>query len=83
VATDIPGTRDLVQDKRTGWLAPAADPGGLARAILAGLSDADERAEVAHRAAIEVAPHYSLKNIARQYEELYARILTRQSPDLP
>ena len=31
VTTDIPGTHDLIQEGTTGWLAPPADPAGLAR----------------------------------------------------
>ena len=81
-ATDIPGTQDLVQEGATGWLAPPADPAGLAHAILRALDDPTQRADVARRAAEQVVSLYTMDAIARQYANLYRQLL-HDSGDVP
>lgn len=74
VATDIPGTCDLVQEGVTGWLAPPADPSGLSQAILRALDDPIQRVAIARHAAEQVVPRYTMDAIARQYAELYRQL---------
>lgn len=74
VATDIPGTRELVGEGETGWLAPPADPPGLALVIIAALRAPGERQSRAARALAEVAPRYDIGAVARQYEAVYERL---------
>jgi glycosyltransferase involved in cell wall biosynthesis len=75
VASDIAGVRELVQAGATGWLAPPANPGALAKAILDALARPDKRAEFAERAAREVLPNYTLERVARGYEDLYRKLV--------
>jgi len=74
VATDIAGTRELVQDGATGWLVPPADPHRLALAILDALAHPDKRAELARRAVNEVLPNYAIEHVAAGYERLYREL---------
>ncbi len=73
VATDIPGTRDLIQDRQNGWLVPPGDAEALARTILSALEEAKSRREFADRAQRDVQ-QFSIKSIASKYEEIYLSI---------
>ncbi len=73
IATDIPGTRELIQSGVTGWLVPPGDPQALAEAILEALKKPLLRQEIADH-AWEMAKNFSMDVIARQYEDLYQRI---------
>jgi len=77
VATDIPGTRELVTANRTGWLTPPGDSAGLAETILAALASPAERAHVAEAARREVVPRFSIEEVANKYQKLYLRLLQR------
>jgi glycosyltransferase involved in cell wall biosynthesis len=72
-ATDIPGTRDLIEDGVSGWLAPPGDARGLADAILAALRQPDQRAARAARAR-EAARAFSIQSVAGRYVDLYRRL---------
>jgi len=74
VATDIPGTRELVQAGQTGWLVRHKDSAGLAKAIVEALRDPLKRADIANRALDTVVARYSMARIANQYETLYHNV---------
>jgi glycosyltransferase involved in cell wall biosynthesis len=74
VATDIPGSRELVQAGRTGWMARPADPDSLAEEILAAWEDPAARLSAARRAQAEVVPRFSIQQVARECEALYSRL---------
>jgi len=74
VATDIPGTRELVAAGQTGWLAKPGDPESLAACILEALSNPAKRKRVATTALREVVPHFSMQGIADQYEQVYSEL---------
>ena len=75
VATDVGGTPEIVEDGRTGRLAPPRDPRALAEAI----RDQWRNIESAHtmgRAARDfVIRRFSLDRMAREYIDLYQEIL--------
>lgn len=75
VATDIPGSRELVAPGRTGWLVPPSDPARLADGILAALRAPEERERIARTALAEAVPHFSLARVAKEYERLYLDLL--------
>lgn len=79
VATDIPGTRELIQVNQTGWLAQPRDPINLAACILEALNSPAKRAALAQTALQDVVPRFSMAHIARQYEQLY-RELVKNTP---
>ena len=75
VATDIPGTRELIQHGQTGWLAQPGDPHSLATTILNALSNPSQRSSVAQTARKNVVPQFSMASIARQYAHLYRTLI--------
>ncbi len=60
VATDAPGTRDLIVDGTTGRLVPSGNATALAKAINALLSDSDLRQSIATRAHEIVHTQFSV-----------------------
>lgn len=77
VATDIPGTRELIWPGETGWLARPRDPMSLATCIIEALSNPAKRAAVAQKALQDVVPRFSIQHIAKRYEQLYYSLLKR------
>jgi glycosyltransferase involved in cell wall biosynthesis len=75
IATDIPGSQELVQPGQTGWLARPADPAGLAAEILAARADPAARAAAAHRARAEVVPRFSIEQVVRECESFYSKVV--------
>lgn len=75
VAADASGSRELVRTGETGSLFTIDDPASLSRAVQSALG---ESAPQLGRAAREmVIRHYSLANLARRYEALYADLMNR------
>lgn len=76
VATDVPGTREVIADGKNGWLAPAGDPQALA-AAMARLMRApiEERRAMGERARQRVADRFSLDNVLDRWERLYEELL--------
>ena len=77
VATDIPGTRELITHGRTGWLVPPNDAASLAQGILAALRAPAACQSVAQAARQEVTPRFALEQVTKQYEWLYLELLGR------
>jgi glycosyltransferase involved in cell wall biosynthesis len=76
VATDIPGTNEIIEDKINGLLVEPGNPEKLAEGILAMLSDRDVREKYA-TAAYKKLSDYSVQNIAKLYETVYQGIYKR------
>jgi glycosyltransferase involved in cell wall biosynthesis len=74
VATDIPGSRELVRPGETGWLAPPADAPALGLALLEAWHAPAASQAMAGRAQAEVIAAYSLEAVAHAYADLYAAI---------
>jgi len=75
VATAAHGCRELIRDGLTGRLVPVGDAHALAAAIVELLRDAGKRRELARAAQEHVAANYSLEQMLRRYEQLYASLL--------
>lgn len=76
VATDIPGTNELVRDGVNGWLAPASDSQCLAEVIVKALRSPDDAAKYVLTAQ-DTIQQFSIAAIARQYESLYQSLIRR------
>jgi glycosyltransferase involved in cell wall biosynthesis len=78
VATDIPGTRDLVVDGKLGSLVPVGHPAALRAAVEKLVSDLDcyERMSAAARASAEA---YSWEKVADRFEDLYEEAASSSS----
>jgi glycosyltransferase involved in cell wall biosynthesis len=80
VATDVPGTREVVVDGETGWLAPAGDPQELAKTMMKLMRmPLDARHAMGERARRHVAEHFSLEAVLDRWERLYAELLERKN----
>ena len=77
LATDISGTRELVQDGKTGWLVKPADPSALANRIFQALGAA-ELLNSASLNSLELIKSYSFKHIAIQFVDLYRLLMVSQ-----
>jgi glycosyltransferase involved in cell wall biosynthesis len=74
VATDIPGTRDLIQPGVNGWLAPPGNPAALAQKISEALNSAELRASYAAQSR-QVVNQFSIENVAEQHAKLYQQLI--------
>lgn len=72
IATDIPGTNELVEANVTGLLVPQKDPKALADAILKLLQNPDLKDELIKRAQDKLQ-RYDMKHIAQNYCLLYQK----------
>jgi glycosyltransferase involved in cell wall biosynthesis len=80
VATDVPGTREVVVDGETGWLAPAGDAQELAKTMMKLMRmPPDARHAMGERARSHVAEHFSLEAALDRWERLYAELLERKN----
>jgi glycosyltransferase involved in cell wall biosynthesis len=77
IATNIPGTRELVRHGHTGWLVEPKDSKALAEAIIYALQHPDARDTIARTAAESVVPLYSMEHIANQYQAIYLHLLNK------
>lgn len=78
IATDIPGTREIVQDRYNGWLVLPGDSLALAKAIIEALKDARLREEFANRAQ-QVVSSFSLESVVDEYEWVLSSFCTLDS----
>ena len=70
VATNIPGTRDLIQDGISGWLVPPANPRALGDTIVRALRNPKLRQTFAHRAK-QLVSAFSIETVAAAHVSLY------------
>ncbi len=75
VATDIPGTRDLIIHEQTGLLFPVGDRLALARCTHRLLEDPTLAATIGKAAREFVSQHCSVPAMVSAYEELYRRLV--------
>jgi glycosyltransferase involved in cell wall biosynthesis len=79
VATDIPGSRELVQHGRTGLLFPPEDIMALADSIESLIKDAQLRTEMGRRGEARVKSEGLLvSDVAIRHLELYERLRLRR-----
>ncbi len=76
LASDIPGTDELIRDGENGWLVPPRQPEALADMLIELLQNPTRRFQVASR-ALKTVENFRIESIARQYELLYQNLLER------
>lgn len=81
VATNVPGTREVVKHGQTGLLAKAGDAGSVASALLKvmGMSAA-KRAALGDRARLEALERFDMHHVLGRWERLYEALL-KGSPE--
>jgi glycosyltransferase involved in cell wall biosynthesis len=70
IATNIPGTTELVVDGETGFLVPEKDPDNLSDTIIKVFNNPDMTSQLV-RNAKKHAEKYSMQNIAKSYYQLF------------
>jgi len=82
VATDVPGTRDLVVDGQTGYLFPVGNRAMLAKHTNRILDDADLARRLGDAARRRMAEEFTVDKMVGAYAALYRKILEpRMNPD--
>jgi glycosyltransferase involved in cell wall biosynthesis len=78
VATDVPGTREVIVDGQTGWLSPAGNAVALGGAMANVMkATTEERKAMGERARKRIIENFSLESVLDQWEALYAELLRR------
>ncbi|MBN2022666.1 MAG: glycosyltransferase [Pirellulales bacterium] len=77
VATDVPGTRDLVVHGETGYLVPVGDRAGFARHTNRLLDDAALAARLGQAARQRMAEHFAVAAMIDRHADLYRRVLEK------
>jgi len=75
VATDIPGSRDLVEHGRSGWLVPPEDPKALAAALRQLVASPALRQQLGNAARQRVIDHFTVEREVAAHESLYEELL--------
>jgi glycosyltransferase involved in cell wall biosynthesis len=75
VVTRSGGPQEIVEDGRTGWLVPPADPTALAEKICEILANPARAAALAQSARLKVETTFTIERMVREYEHLYERLL--------
>ena len=76
VATDVPGTREAIEDSETGWLVPVANPASLGAKMTALMQASPEaRKAMGERARLRVIERFGLEAVLDQWEALYGGLL--------
>jgi len=82
VATDVPGTREVLIDGVNGWLARAGDPQSLRDAMERLMSmPLDERCAMGECARRRASAEFGLETILNRWERLYEALLDRKIVD--
>jgi len=80
IATDIPGTNELIQHKLNGWLVPPADPVSLADAIKLFIQNPTLGKSFAPK-AVETVQSFTIDSIAKSYEDIYRQLYCKKHSD--
>ncbi len=75
VASDIPGHRDLAQNRKTAFVVKANDPAGTADAIEWVLNHAQDARTVAETAKNKVMAEFTPEEMGKKYQQMYLIIL--------
>jgi glycosyltransferase involved in cell wall biosynthesis len=76
VATEVPGTREIIFNGWTGWLTPAGDADALSKAMLTVMqTPPEERRAMGERARQQVIAQFSLESVLDRWEQLYTELL--------
>lgn len=75
VATNVPGSRDLIQDQKNGLLAFPEDHESLSNALKTLISDPNLRIQLGQAAYQSILSSYTIDHEVIKYETLYRKIL--------
>lgn len=75
VASDIPGSRDVVEHGQSGWLVPPEDEVALAEALNKLGSSPELRFRLGEQARLHTEQRFSVEHQAAAYEALYSEVI--------
>jgi len=75
VATDLPGTRELVAPEATGYLVPIGDRAGIARHTHRLLNDAELSRRLGQAGRDRMRREFSVEQMVGRYVELYRELM--------
>lgn len=78
VATDVPGSRDIIEDGVSGLLVEPENAIDLASAIQRLINDRQFRERIGKAARIRIEEHFSIEKEVAAHEKLYEEILARK-----
>ena len=78
VATDVPGSRDIIEDGVSGLLVEPENAIDLASAIQRLINDRQFRERMGKAARIRIEEHFSIEKEVAAHEKLYEEILARK-----
>jgi glycosyltransferase involved in cell wall biosynthesis len=76
VASDIPPNRELVDETRTGLLAPVGDRAAFAQAALSLFADADVARRMGQAGRERMTNEFSVEGMVARYADLYREVIT-------
>ena len=80
VATRVGGTPEALQDGETGLLVQPGDPTVIASAVSTLLDDRELAVRLGYAARAQICKHFSVDQMVRATENLYADLLARKQP---
>jgi len=78
VAAGVPSVRELLADRKTGWLCRPGDPKDAARALLHALEHPDDSHRQAQHAQGNLGRSFAEESISAEYKNVYARLADRR-----
>ena len=81
IATRAGGVVDIVEDNRSGMLAPPRDAMSLAKAIASLAGDTTRRSELGSAARMRVIENFSMDAMTKKTIDLYRACLVRRAPN--
>jgi len=79
IATDIPGSQDIIEAGKSGILVPAEDPSALARALQQLIADPGRRQALGAAARRRIVECYTIEQEVARHEALYLEVLNNSS----
>jgi glycosyltransferase involved in cell wall biosynthesis len=75
VATGVGGLRELVEDGRTGWLVPPADPAALAKRLRDLALNPAQRRAMGMAGRERARAHFSVERMVAEIQKIYDELL--------
>ncbi|MBN1687859.1 MAG: glycosyltransferase [Candidatus Omnitrophica bacterium] len=75
LATDIPGSRDMILENETGLLAPSKNSGALRKGLVRLLQDEQKILEMGESAFRHYEKKYSFQEMLKRYQMLYEEVI--------
>lgn len=75
LATDIPGTREVMAAGETGWMAPPRDAPAFAEALRKVLHESEKLPEIGRKALGRWEREYSFEKMIHRYRQVYEAVI--------